>query len=360
MSDPVILDGNLASKNIQRQAAAEYIYGNPFADFISESQTAVIHHERSETKGAGQRIFFSLLEALDPDLMVRGDSQLVGNEQERVLRDDSVVIDYVRTATIIRNHKLLDIRTPIELIDKARPALVASHSESLRNDLIDAAGVTVSPLQSRVRFGALESNYNATLATALATLDTTDDLMNVALIRGVKRKAQDSSGTYSGGVTSRKIRPATVEGDLNSTAYKETYVIFLDFRSADDLKSDTVYQALRDDARQNLISMSFINKSLFVGMIENVLVYEMPELDRIGFPTAGASSANVTHNLFCGAQAWGLGTGMDMEFVDEDFDYKKDKSVAGNVIRGLKVLQYSDDTNDVNAGLIHVMAATTL
>ena len=362
MADPILLDGALAEKNLEVKTANEYIYGNQFADFMGETNKSVIQVEHSESKGAGDRIFFSLMEALDPDAMILGDSQLEGNEQERVVREDSLTIDYVRNASIVRNVKRLGIRSRIEFLERAQPDLSAAHTQRLRNDLIDAAALTVSPVQGRIRFGALESNYNATLATGLATLDTTNDLLTVDLIRAVKRKAQDDSGVYSGGSANatRMITPSEVEGNLSSTSYKETYVMFVDLRSADDLKSDADYQGLRDDARQNLISMSFINKSLFVGMIENVMIYEMPKLERIGHDGAGDSSADVTHNLFCGAQAWGVGIGEAMSFETEHFDYKKDQAVAAETIRGQKVLAYSDGTNDIEAGMIHVMCATTV
>jgi len=365
MTDPVARDSALAQKKILDQAAAEYIYENPFGDFIGETNKAIIQKIENSSKGEGDNIFFSLMEAIDPDTsFVEGDNQLVGNEVQRVLRDDKVEIDYVRVATILRNRDLVDIRTPIEIWGKARPDLASAHKEKLRNDLIDAAALgTTSPLQGRIRYGALESNYDATVATGLATLDTTNDLLTVALIRAAKRKAQDSSGVYSGGAANavRKIRPATVDGDLNSTSYKEQYVMFVDFRSSDDLKSDPAFQALRDDARNNVIAQSFINKSLFVGMVENVMIYEMPEMERIGSAGAGDAGANTTHNLLTGSQAWGLGFGMVMEFEEDDFDYKKDVSVAASSIRGQKVLKYKNAANDeVEAGMIHIMCATTV
>lgn len=361
--NPVARDSALAQKKILDQAAAEYIYLNPFGDFVGESNKSVVHMVMNESKGAGDNIRFSLMDAIDPDTsFVEGDSQLVGNEVERTLRDDKVEIDYVRVATILRNRDLMDIRTPIEIWDAARPDLSDAHAQKLRNDMIDAAALsTTSPIQSRIRFGASETNYDATVATGLANLDKTNDLLTVDLIRATKRKAQDSAGVYSGGVVSRKIRPATVEGDLNSTSYREQYVLFADFRSSDDLKSDTDFQTLRDDARNNIIAQSFINKSLYVGMVENVMIYEMPSIERIGSQGAGDASANTTHNLFCGAQAWGLGIGKAMHFVNDDFDYGKDVSVAASTIRGQKVLSFKDDSNnDVPAGLIHLMCATTV
>lgn len=379
MSYPILNDTDLAEKNIlENEVAMEHVYHNPFGDFVG-NRMSVIHQVEEAEKGAGQNIIFPIADAQDPDTGVAvGDSTLKGQEVAMRRTSDKVEIDYVRFATKVPNRELGEIRSPIAIYSDARTELEVKGQERLRNDLLAAAGEglvatnvgtkagdlisgAASPAKARVLFGNNEANYNATLATGVGACDVTNDKMSVSMIRKLVNKAKSMSGTYTGTVRPRRIMPSMVEGDPNSMSLRQKYTLFLDLRSVRDLQNDDEFKSLRDDARQNKISESFINKDLYVGMVDNVLIFEMPEIERIAAGTNGASSAQVTHNLFCGAQAFGLGWGNMGEFREEDEDFGKDVSIAWHSIRGQKRLQYTPATGSAyNLGLIHAFAATEL
>lgn len=363
-------------KILENDVAMEHVYGNPFGDFVG-GKLSIVHQVEEVGKGAGQNIIFPIADAQDPDAGVaRGDSTLRGQEVSMRRTSDKVEVDYVRFGTKVPNRELGEIRSPLPIYEEARSELEVKGKELLRNDLLAAAasGLTktdantklgslvsgaASPAQQRVLFGNDEGNYDADLATGVGACDTTDDKLSVSMIRKLVNKAKSMAGTYSITTRPRRLMPAMVEGDPNTMSLKQKYVLFADLRSIRDLQGDDEFKALRDDARQNIIAESFINRDLYVGMVDNVMIFEMPEIERIGAQGAGATSADVTHNLFCGAQAFGLGWGNMGEFREDDEDFGKDVYVAWHSIRGQKRMEYTPATGSAyNLGLIHAFAAT--
>lgn len=376
---PILNNTDLAEKNIlENEVAMEHVYGNPFGDFTGESKMSVVMQVMNSQAGIGQNIIFPIADAQDPDRGVAvGDTTLRGQEEAMRRSSDKVEIDYVRFATKVPNYELGEIRSPIPIYEEARDELAVKGQERLRNDLLAAAAEglittnvdtktgelvagAASPAKQRVLFGNDEANYNATLATGIGACDTTNDKLSVSMIRKLVNKAKSMKGTYDIASRPRRLMPAMIEGDPNTMSLKQMYVLFADRRSILDLQLDEEFKALRDDARSNVIAESFIDRTLYVGKVENVLIFEMPEIERVSAGDNGASSAEVTHNFFCGAQAFGLGWGNMGEFREEDEDYGKDIGVAWHSIRGQKRLEYTPASGSpYNLGLIHAFAATS-
>lgn len=375
---PIATGSDLAEDKIlamENDVKKEYIIGNPWSDFFGESPLALVHVETNTGKGEGDVIKFVHRSALLTGKTARGDTTLSNNEQVQRVTDDKITIDYVRDAIIVRNKRLGEIRSPVEIYGVAKDQLASLNKEVLRNDLTEAAaaGLTrpnattdegelvpsaASPDKARVLFGNSESNYNATLATGVGACDTTNDKLTVAHIRNLVKKAKSVEGTYTGNRPER-LHPAKVEGNNDGMSLRETYVLLTEYRGVRDLQADPEFKDLRDDARNQIISTSFINRDLYVGMVDNVMIYEMPEQSRVSAGASGASSAKVLHNFFCGSQALGLAWGYMGGFADETQDYGKDVGVAWESIRGQKRIEYTDrDGRVLNSGLIHSFTAT--
>lgn len=355
MAEPILTSSNLNQPKVLAEAAREYHNGNTFAWAMGASMDAIIQVQIDESKGRGDTMYFSLREKLDPDSAVTGNSTVRGNEQNQTLRDDSVTIDEINHSTIVERKRIVDLRTPVEITGFMRPLVLDMATERLRNDIIDSAAVTATPHRSRVLFGALDSNFNSTLATALANVDTTNDKMTVAVIKLARLKALNAS-VASAGVTSRKIRPFKVR--MDNGAMVETYVMFLDSVAAYHLQQDTDFQNLRDDARRNAISMPFFNGSKYLGEVAGVMCYEIEELARIESAAGGAGSTRVAHNLLCGAQAFGIGVGQAGRFATEDIDYERHVGINYEIIRGTKMLKFQiADGSSVENGVVHVFTS---
>jgi hypothetical protein len=150
----------------------------------------------------------------------------------------------------------------------------------------------------RVLYGALVSNYNATFATALATLDTTADTFTATNAALLKRVALNASPG---------IRPMKTEDGY------EYYVCFVGSNTFRDLKASLVTThttALQNSGKNNLIFQD--------GDIQwdGVIFRQVPEISGFvtdiwtQFLTAGASATVRTEPVFlCGQQAaafcWG-------------------------------------------------------
>ena len=161
-------------------------------------------------------------------------------------------------------------------------------------------------------YGVATANYNATFATALATVDSTSDKMQPTIIDLAKNIAQTADPF---------IRPVQVGED------DEYFVLFVGSTAMYHLRNDSTMLQANRDARERSM-----NNPLFRGgdlMWDNVLIREVPEITtRFSnnassiFYTGGNGSSKAEPAFFCGAQAlaWGIGQRPDFT-VDNTDDY---------------------------------------
>lgn len=371
MTVPITNASDLNDKQIRTQVALEYINGNPFRWTMGTQASDIIQMQVNTRKGAGDTIVFNLLDAFDPSKVKRGSEMLEGNEVDPKFNTDKVVVDYVRYAGKVEQQALVNARTPLEVVGVLRPQIVDAQTQVLRDEIIaeflegfidiettDGAGGSInvadtSPDRTRSLFGATDANYNATLSTALGNIDSPTDKLSLAMVRIARQKALNVAA-FSNGDTTRKIRPFRVM-DANN-ALIETYVMFLDPISATHLSADSEFKDLRDDGRTNQISVPFFNGSKYLGEAEGTMFYIIEELTKVGDLDAGATSSAVATNLFCGAQAMGIGIADAGEFADREIDYKMHIGVAHTIIRGTKRLDFDGLAN----GVIFVFATQVI
>ena len=346
---------DLNQKDILKQSFREYIDGNTLRWLMGTTSDAVIQLKQDESKGRGDTIYFNLVDAFDPTKAKRGDEQLEGNEVDLKFHTDSVTIDYVRYAAKVEQKELVNARTPVEVVGLLKPQLLDAKAQTMRDDIIDSAAITATPNRTRVLFGSDESgNYNATLATALANVDATNDKMSLAMAKTAKRKALNIAA-YSGDVTSRRVRPMRIvqEGQPN---IQDKFVMLLDPISADHLQADTEFKDLRDDMRKNDISAPFFDGSRYLGEADGIMFYMVPDLTRIASADGGASSTRVAHNLLLGAQAFAVGIGLAGKFSGKEMDYGLHMGISHTAIYGTKMLKFDGIEN----GVVHVFATGEL
>ena len=347
MADVVLFNGSEAAKSIQGNFFTEYLDGNTLSPFMGD-MSAIINVEEVG-KGEGDTHTFTLVGALDPDKRSTGNQQAAGNGERQKSFANALQIQLVRKPAILENVKTIAQRTPMKLFERLRPQLLEVTQEMLRNVLVDSAAYATggsSPVQARALFGVGESNYNATINTALGNVDATNDKLTVAHIRMLKRKAV--AQTNPAGAKVRKIRPFRMESD--NGVKDEYFCLFADPRAIADLQTDSTFIALATQGKMEEKAPSFVRGSRFRGMVDNVLIYEEPAVQRIGYATAGASSSPVAHNLFCGAQAFGLVYGyLKSEMADEYRDFGNIYEVCHTELRGQGMLTFGGYEN----GIIH-------
>lgn len=163
----------------------------------------------------------------------------------------------------------------------------------------------------RVQFGALVSNASSgVMATALATLDNTDDKMSTAILDLARERAAATADISS---TSPAIQPyQTQDGE-------EWYVVFVQRRQMRDLRRDPVMIAANREAMdRGKDNPLFRNGDL---LWNGMIIKEIADLPVIA--GAGAGGIDVAQATLVGqsalAVAWGQ---MPRLITDNDQDYE--------------------------------------
>lgn len=315
----------------------EYVRESGFKPYMgagAEGITSVIHTSY-ELKPKGKTIVIPLVGRLT-NSGVEGNTRLSGQEESLAKHSHSITIQYRRHAIEFSAQE--EHYDASNARDAARPLLKEWSTSRLRDSIIDAmhsvafsgaASSTVTvPLDprnsqaaaganntwvaansDRVLFGKLVANYNATFATALATIDNTDDKLTANAVGVMKRIAKTCDPHI------RPIRTNTEEG-------REYYVMFTGSVPFRDLKNDSTVIANNRDARAREGNGMDKNPIFQDGDLihDGVIIREIPEFPVI----ANTNSVNCGLAVLCGAQAVGIGWGQEprpTEKKETDYDF---------------------------------------
>lgn len=323
-----------------------YVRENRFAPYMGTDENAIIQVKEDLTKKRGDSITFALVNELTGAGQTTG--LLEGNEEALDSRSHKLTVGPIRHAVAITEWD--EQKSAIDLRNAGRAMLKMWMMNKMRNDIITALGSIngiaygsatagqrnewVVDNADRVLFGKLKSNYNATMATALANIDATDDKLTTSAISLMKRIAQTSAN---------KIRPIKTKGD------QEWYVLFANSLAFRDLSQDSAMQQANRDARQRGV----MDNPIFVGgelVWDGVIIREIPEIAGLGNVGAGGT-VPVAPVYLCGAQALGVGFAQRSKTTTEVRDYGFVNGVAVQEMRGINKLTFgsnsSTDTGDL-------------
>jgi len=199
----------------------EYVRENLFYPYMGTSLNAIIR-TRQELKSGGEQMNIPLVTKLNGRGV--GSGTLVGNEEKIDNYGMRLWIDWARHAVVTK--KSDQHKDSADIFGEAKPLLSDWGKERQRNDIIEAfmalpaetaptglgsdVGDTVNGVRyelataaqrntwnaanvDRVLYGVAVGNYNATHATALANIDTTNDKMSAAIVSLAKRRALNSN-----------------------------------------------------------------------------------------------------------------------------------------------------------------------
>lgn len=228
------------------QFFAEYVRDNRFAGYMGTSINSIIQVKEELGKKKGDSVTFARVNRLKGSGRT-GNQTLEGFEEELDSRSMKVSVDVLRHAVAVTDWD--EQKSAIELRDAAKEMLQVWETERMRDDII-AALMSVNSVAyasadattrnswltnntDRVLFGKLKSNASSNVhATALATIDNTDDKFTVAAAQMMKRIAQRADP---------RIRPIKTKGD------REYYLVFANSLAFRDISSDaSMVQANRD------------------------------------------------------------------------------------------------------------------
>jgi len=318
MAETSLLSG-LDLTKWRKQFIREYIRDSGFEPYMGDSPTDIIHVV-NDLKTDGYTIRVPLIARLQSN-GVSGNTRLSGNEERMDQYYQDITWEYYRNALEVSKKERE--KSAVDLLEARRPLLKEWSSELIKYQCIDtfhtmSNGLTYTAADAtarnaflannsdRVLFGKLKSNGSSNvMATALATLDTTDDVLSPTIGSLAKRMARTANP---------HIRPYKT-----GTQGREYYVMFCHPLAFKALKSNATIIANNQHARAREGSAMDSNPLFQDGdLIDDGIIYrEIPEFwqPRQGSITAtnvnpnthlvgaGASSADVAVNFLCGAQS---------------------------------------------------------
>jgi len=344
-----------------------------FDAYMGTSPTDIIHVV-NDAKSSGYTIRVPLIARLQGN-GVQGNSRLGGSEERMDQYYQDITWDFYRNAIEISKKErekaavnLLEERTPLlrewaaELIKYQM--ISCFHTMSDGTAYADASAGTrntfVTNNSDRVLFGKLKSNYNATMATALANLDTTDDILSPTIGSLAKRIARTATP---------HIRPYKTEDG------REYFVMFCHPLSFKSLKTNATIIANNQYARAREGNGMDKNPLFQDGdIIDDGIIYrEIPEFwsPRQGDISStnvntnthlvgvGASSADVGVNFLCGQQAIGwVNKQAATPITKKEDDYGFFSGVGVELAHGCSKLRWNNGSGtNKDLGIVTVYTA---
>ena len=342
----ILTANGLTEEQWDNNIFAEYLGPNWWKFLMRQEKKGsdgVIVTKPQLTKGVGDAITFVLASRV-VGVRVQGTSKGIGSEGKMDFFNQRIVIDNDRVLVKITDVPMTNKRVGFDVLTKAKNGLVIEAGVNLEEDITTALSVvTTGRVQGRYLYGALDSNYNATHATALQNVDNTDDKLTGKMISITKRKALIPKNAVA------KIRPARF---VNGKAFEEWYVLVAHPYAIRDLvDGDAAWKNAQLLLPPSSNQSSVIRTgSSFKGAWNGVLVYEY---DRI---LLESSSIQIAHNLFLGAQAGAVVWGQTPKFGEEPSDLGHDMTFEVHEIRNIAKLVFNRATEE-DHGVVHLFTA---
>ena len=364
----VVLNQNLRERVwLRDEYVTPYIRMSGFDRYMGRGTNAIIRTISSSVTDGGKTVVMPLIGLIRGE-GVSGSQVLEGNEDDMDTYADEIRVNWRRNA--VKVPKSTSYNTSLDLLNAAKPRLRDwAANVVLKKALIqqmqgivipgvsvtDADGTsysapdTVVPYaqataaqrnafvvnnSDRILFGADIANASSgVMATALATIDNTNDKLTPALISKAKRIAQETASLTA--TTANNISPIT---PYTTADGEEWFVMFVHPRAMRDLRNDATMTQANRDARER-----GENNPLFRGgdlLWDGVIIREMFDLELIA--GAGASGIDVAHNFLAGQSALAVAWGQEPRVItDRDQDYQFRPAVAVEELIGVKKTSFA-------------------
>ena len=318
-------------------------------NLMGPSSDAVIETKMDLTKMPGDAITVNMRSQMQGGY-VSGNSQGLGNEGRVDFYAQRITIDNVRHLVKFQDVPMSQKRVGWDVLNAGRAALVEKARIRMDEDIISAlSGTSTGRVQGRYLYGAANSNWNATHATALTNIDNTADQLTTNMIRIAKRKSLIPVNATA------RIRPMKVKVGMN---FEEWFCFVAHPYCVRDLvDNDAAYRnaQLLLPPNGNRDSTLFTGSS-FRGSYDGCLIYEYDRIQLV------SSTVQVAHNLFLGAQAGTVVWGQMPKFGEQWQDVDHDVTYEIHEIRNQAKLVYGRNAvdssiSDEDNGIVHVFAA---
>ena len=367
----VVLNQNLRERVwLRDEYVTPYIRMSGFDRYMGRGTNAIIRTISSSVTDGGKTVVMPLIGLIRGE-GVSGSQVLEGNEDDMDTYADEIRVNWRRNA--VKVPKSTSYNTSLDLLNAAKPRLRDwAANVVLKKALVqqmqgivvpgvsvtDADGTTYNAPDTvipyaqasaaqrnafvvnnsdRILFGADIANASSgVMATALATIDNTNDKLTPALISKAKRIAQETASLTA--TTANNISPIT---PYTTADGEEWFVMFVHPRAMRDLRNDpTMTQANRDARERGESNPLFRGGDL---LWDGVVIREMFDLELIA--GAGASGIDVAHNFLAGQSALAVAWGQEPRVItDRDQDYQFRPAVAVEELIGVKKTSFGGKT----------------
>lgn len=348
-----ILSGNAITPEVWiAELNEEYLRQSFWMRWSGSGDNAIIQIREDLTKASGDAINTQIRSQIQGGV-VTGRTKSSGNEGKIDYFNFRMTVDDDKVSVKAENMPMTQQRAAFSIVQSMRSGLVDKRKlrtdDRITNALSDTA---TGRVRGRYLYGAADSNWNATHATALQAIDAVDDKLKLVHIDMCKRKAQ-----LIGGNAVAKIRPYKVMvGEKEGV--QEWFVYAGHTYSMRDLTND-------DPAWKNPMLLippvsnpgnPLFTGAWFKGGYNGCLIYEWEGLH------LGTSNIQYGHNLLLGAQAGIVSWAQYGKIEEELTNYKKDLGLEHHEINGFQKVVYDRNavdgsSNEDNSVVHHFTAA---
>lgn len=359
VNDPLAI--NLWSKKLSYEA----IQATKLSQFVGKTADSMIQIKDETNRQSGSKITFGLRMQLK-GAGVSGESQLEGNEEKLVFRNDSLSVDQLRNA-VLNVGAVSQQRVPFDLREEAKSGLVDWWA-----DRIDAA--LMNQLAGNTNISDVKyTGMNACTAPTLKVFAGTGTART-----GEQSTGANSPGIYTNGtalaqngttdgftlnlLTTARIKAETATLPIRpiSIGSQKVYVCFIHPFQAAQLKNSVATGQWLDIQKAAMTGGQISDNPIFtgaLGMYDGVVLHVD---NRVPYGLATESGARadtalgvsgVARAVFCGAQAGMLAFGRDsgwpfrMKWVEDLRDYENQLGVSASMIFGMKKTVFKDEAN---------------
>lgn len=351
MSYTEVLTGHdLTAEQWETGIASEYLQQLWFAHIMGESSDMPIQVKMELNKKPGDAITIGIRSRLKGG-HVTGNAKGTGNEGRVDFYGQRITIDNDRQLVKVEDVPMSQKRVPWDVLMQVREALVDQSKQQLEDDIMTAlADTSAGRVRGRYLYGSVDSNWNATHATAMTNIDNVADQLTTNMLDIAKRKALITNNATA------RIRPMKTQVGMS---FQEWFVsVHHPYSLRDLITNDAAWK----NAQLN-VSPVTSNKdhvlytgSSFKGSWNGVLIYEWDRVPLV------ASTIQVGHGLLLGAQAAAVVWGQSSKFTEDTTeDMGHDYKAELHEIRGMSKIVYnrssvSGETNEDN-GAVHIFSA---
>ncbi len=321
----------------------EYVQQVWWKNFMGAGANSIIQVKNDLTKKPGDSITINLRGKMQGG-KVTGSNKGIGNEGRVDFFGQRITVDNVRHLVKIQDRPMSQKRVGFSIDVESRDSLIEKATIDLDEEItLQLSDTATGRVRGRYLYGAVDSNWNATHATALQNVDDSADQLTTNIMRIAKRKAQIPVNATA------KIRPMKIKNGKNM----EAWYVFVghQYSLRDMFDSDTAWK----NAQLNIPPMANAQSPLFTGSsfkgaYDGILIYEYERINLI------SSTIQVSHNFLLGAQAAAVVWGQRSKFGQEESDIGHDISHETHEIRGVAKLAFDRSTVE-DQGVVHVFAA---